>query len=95
MSQLFNMIDNQVQILLRLLIEDDTGNIQYGPWIKGPKYIRPILSIVTTLVYLAIIVWVGQYLWNQGLVPAMPRIFAPIYTYRQLLLTLLALMMLT
>lgn len=103
MSKIYKLIEEQVNILLRFVLEDDrTGQIQYGQWIKGPKWVKPAVQLLTTLVFLAVVLFFGLYLWNFGLQPAFPGLVAKIDSsnpaqaanpYTQLVLTLLAMMM--
>lgn len=104
MSKIYNMIESQINNLLRFKLEDDwSGEIKYNKWISGPKAVKPFVQAITTLIFLAVILTFGLYLWNTGLVPVFPGIVAPIdptnpsqaaNPYVQLILTLLALMML-
>lgn len=102
MSKLYKLIEEQVNILLRFIMEDDRGQIQYGKWIQGPKWVKPFIQFVTTIIFLLIILAFGLYLWNYGLHPVMPGLIARIDSnnplqarnpYAQLVLTLLALML--
>ncbi len=103
MSKIYNLIENQVNILLRFVMEDDmTGQVNYGAWIKGPKEIQLAVQVITTLVFIFIALFFGLYLWNYGLQPAFPGLVARIdgsnpaqatNPYSQLILTLLAIMM--
>ena len=105
MSRIYNLIEDQVNILLRFVLEDDmTGQIQYGRWIRGPKWVKPAVQLITTIVFIGIILSFGLFLWNYGLHPVFPGVVARIdpsnsaqaaNPYTQLVLTLLALMMLT
>jgi hypothetical protein len=101
MSKLYNLIENQVNIVLRILMEDnETGQIQYGAWISGPKWVKPIIALITTIVFLVILLIFGLFLWNNGLHRVMPNVFAEINDnnsyenkYTQIVITLLALML--
>ena len=103
MSRIYKMIEEQVNNLLRFQLEDDlTGRIQYNQWISGPKVIKPIIQLLTTLLFLAVVLFFGVYLWNNGLQPVFPNVIAKLNPadpnqasspYTQLLLTLMALMM--
>ncbi len=103
MSKIYMLIENQVNNLLRLVMEDDySGQIQYGPWIKSAKWVQPIVTALTTLIFLAIALSFGIYLWNYGIQPVFPGIVAKIdglnpaqasNTYVQLIITLIAIMM--
>lgn len=103
MSKIYKLIEEQVNILLRFVLEDErTGQIQYGQWIKGPKWVKPAVQLITTLIFLAIVLFFGVYLWNFGLQPVFPGVVAKINPadpnqaanpYTQLILSLLAMMM--
>ena len=105
MSRIYNMIEDQVNILLRIVLEDDqTGQINYGSWLSGPKWVKPLVTLITTVIFLLVIMSFGLYLWNYGLVPVFPGIVARIDAsnpsqasnpFVQLVVTFLALMMLT
>jgi len=95
------MIETQVNILLRFVLEDDRGNITYGPYIKGPKMIKPIIQFIALVIYLMVVMFFGLYLWNQGLHVAFPGVVMQLGTttyrqlpnpYVQLLVTLVAMM---
>jgi hypothetical protein len=103
MSKIYKLIEDQVNILLRFVLEDEyTGQIQYGKWISGPKWVKPFIHLITTLVFLFVVLFFGLYLWNFGLHPVFPGVVAKIdpmnpvqssNPYSQLVLTLVALMM--
>ena len=105
MSKIYKLIEEQVNILLRFLLEDEkTGQVHYPAWLPGGKYIKPVVQLLTILVFLAVVLIFGVYLWNYGLQPAFPGIVARLdpmnpsqasNAYTQLVLTLIALMMFT
>jgi hypothetical protein len=104
MSKIYTMIENQVNTLLEFTMVDDSGNLQFSSLIPNPKWIKPIVQIITAVIYLAIVLFFGLYLWNFGLQPVFPGIIAKIdpanpaqaaNPYTQLILTLLAIMMLS
>lgn len=103
MPKLYDMIEEQINILLRFMLEDeDTGEIQYGGWIKGPRWIRPIIYFVSLIIYILITLYFGLYLWNQGLHVAFPGVVAHIgpgisqqlkQPYSQLVVTLISMLL--
>ncbi len=105
MSKIYLLIQEQVNNLLRFVLEDnETGEIQYSSWVPGPKWVKPIIQLLTILIFLAVVLFFGLYLWNYGLQPAFPGIVAKLNPndpnqasnpYTQLILTLLALIMFT
>jgi hypothetical protein len=92
MSKLYTLIEQQVNNFLRLVFEDDSGNVEYGGIIPGAKWVAPVIQFIAILVFLFIILFVGQYLWNKGLVPAFSFV-QEIEDSQQMLLTLFALIM--
>jgi hypothetical protein len=101
MPRLYDMILEQSNILLRFFLEDDSGQVNYGPLIKGPKWVKPILYVMSIFIYLSILMVFGKYLWNQGLQVAFPGVVAHIgqgvsqqlpNPYQQLMVTMVALM---
>jgi len=103
MSKIYTLIENQVNALLRVRMEDDfTGEINYGPWIKGPKWVQPFVTGITIIIFIIIFMIFGLALWNYGIQPVLPGIVAKIdganpaqaaSPYVQLMITLLAFMM--
>ena len=102
MSRIYNLIENQVNSILRLLLEDNqTGQVDYS-WVGGPKWIQPIVTLITSVLFLTVLLSFGLYLWNFGLVPVFPGLVAPISStntaqaanpFIQLVITFIALMM--
>lgn len=103
MSKIYSLIEQQINVLLGFIVQDDPmGEVQYLGWVRGP-WAKPIITIITTLIYLLVVLAFGLYLWNYGLVPVFPNVIAAINPsnpaqatnpYSQLILTLLAIMML-
>ncbi len=104
MSKIYNLIESQVNTILRLVLEDDrTGQIDYG-WLGGAKYIQPLVMFITSVIFLFIILNFGLYLWNFGLAPVFPGLVAPISAANpsqasnpliQLVITFMALMLIS
>lgn len=102
MPKLFDMIEEQINIMLRFVLEDDeTGQVHYNSWIPGPKWVRPIIYFFSLLIYFLVILMFGLFLWNQGLHVAFPSMVAHIgpgqafqlaNPYSQLITSLVALM---
>jgi hypothetical protein len=101
MPRLYNLIEDQVSIITRMIMENDYGDVEYGGFIRSPKWVKPIINLVSVLIYLGILFVGGLFLWNRGLSAVIPAI-SPIGESRpkqlrnrftQLLLTLIALMM--
>lgn len=105
MSKIYKLIEEQVNMILRFVLEDDrTGQIKYGQWIKGPKEVKPFIHFISLIVFLVLTLTFGLTLWNQGLHPAFPGVVAKIdpsnplqnpNPYVQLVLSLLAVIMFT
>lgn len=103
MSKIYALIENQVNNILRILLVDDyTGEIKYGSFIPGPKWVAPVVSILTSLLFLFVVLTFGVFLWNKGLHPLFPNVVAVIdgknpnqanTEWVQLVLTLFALML--
>lgn len=106
MSKFYNLIESQVNLLARLIMEDDQGNVNWAFWNSyvKPKNMRFVINVIASLLYLALLMSVGVYLWNQGIHVMMPSIIQPLgfgksyqqsqNPYFQLLITLFAMMML-
>ena len=102
MSRIFTLIEEQVNNIVRILLEDqETGELMFGSWLPTPSYIQPLVSAVAIVLFLGLILVFGVYLWNKGLHPAFPGIVAKLDAsnpnqsgspYTQLLITLLAIM---
>lgn len=103
MSKIYSLIETQINNILRVVLVDDyTGEIKYGSMIPGPKWVAPVVSVLTSMVFLLIVLTFGVFLWNKGLHPVFPNIVAPIDGNNpiqssspgvQLVLTLFALML--
>lgn len=103
MSKIYSLIESQVNNILRIMLVDDyTGEINYGTMIPGPKWVAPVVSILTSVVFLMIVLTFGVFLWNKGLHPVFPNVVAVIDSKNplqassegmQLVLTLFALML--
>ena len=103
MSKIYSLIESQVNNILRIVLVDDyTGEVHYGAIIPGPKWVAPVVSFLTSVVFLLIVLTFGVFLWNKGLHPVFPNIVAQINGNNpaqassegmQLVLTLFALML--
>jgi hypothetical protein len=78
MSKLYNLIEGQVNTLLRFFMETDEGQIRYTDLLSGPKQIKAFIAIISAVVFGMITILFGLYLWNQGLHPVFPNVIAPI-----------------
>lgn len=105
MSRLYSIIENQINIILRMFFSNDQGQIQQDmleQYIK-PKSLRLVINVLAAFVYLVLLLIAGTYLYNQGLHVMAPSVLAPLgrgkvyqqtnNQYLQLLISLLALMM--
>lgn len=101
MSKILSLLSSQVGVLYTMFSRDTSDEVLYG-WDKGSPSVRLTIQLVTVIVFIMLIVMVGLYLWNRGLHPVFPSIIAPIDgtslnqfkdPYRQLIVTVLAIMM--
>lgn len=98
MSKLYSLIEDQVNIILRLIFEDDNGEVAGD---SAPKYLFLALKLISALFFLLVVLLAGLYLWNYGIAAVFPIVDAigepkPAQLdnpYMQLVITLLALMM--
>jgi len=69
MSKFYNLIEGQVNNLLRMVMEDDQGQVDWAFWDKyiKPKNVRFIIGLLASLIYLLLLSTLGIYLWNQGI----------------------------
>jgi hypothetical protein len=105
MSKLYNFIESQVNNMLQSLMTDESGRIQFNSIISTPAAIRPWIATLTTILFVMIMFIFGIFIWNQGLATVFPGVVARIEgngangqvnnKYIQLLITLVALNMLT
>lgn len=110
MSKLYNFIESQVNNMLQSLMTDESGRIQFNAIISTPASIRPWIAALTTVLFVMVMFIFGIFIWNKGLATVFPGVVAPIEgasmgqmnqygqmnnKYVQLLLTLVALNMLT
>lgn len=103
MSKIYALIESQVNNIMKvLLVDDQTGQVNYGGLIPGPKWVGLVVQLVASIIFLSIALFFGLYLWNYGLAPVFPNVIAPISpnnpsqagsAYVQLTLTLFALML--
>lgn len=105
MSNFYKIIENQVNIILRFVLsEDDKGELQYGSWVSGPRWVQLFVQVLTLLLFLTIVSIFGVYLWNNGISAVFPNVVQPLGVppseikqrdnpYLQLIITLFALMM--
>jgi len=102
MSKLYQLIQDQVDNIVRVLSKEDVqGNVYYPAWLGGNKYVKPVIQILSLLIFIFVALFFGVYLWNNGLQPVLPGVVAKIDPANmaqssspsvQMLLTLLALM---
>lgn len=105
MSKLYNFIENSiVNALSGFAFVDDKDDVYFlGLNIKTPKWwLNNLVKLVSFALYLIAVLFIGQYLWNQGLAAVMPNIILPIggpqqpqlaNPFAQLVITLFALSM--
>lgn len=79
MSRLFTIIQNQIEAVLRVVMEGDDGQVDWSYWgqFMPPKYLRVIIAFIAGLLYLLVMSVVGMYLWNQGLSVMAPSVIRP------------------
>ena len=103
MPVLYDFIYNQVTHIVRMLMEDADGTIRYTDFIPDERWLGPIITIISAMIFIFIALVFGVFLWNQGLVPAFPRVFAKLSSsspgqyrqpYVQFLITFFALQLL-
>lgn len=78
MSTLYYMLESQVNALLALMMKDENGEVKYNTLIPGPKYVQIAITGLTLILFITFTMAFGLYLWNKGLSPVMPSIFARI-----------------
>ncbi len=100
MSKLYTLIEDQVSLLLRTIYEDDYGQYHFGSFVSNMKILNAILFIMTMLIFIAIVMMFGLFLWNYGLATVFTFIrpignteVKQVGEYTQLMITLVALMM--
>lgn len=93
MSKLYSMVETQIGTLVSNMNVDSVLGLNLVMFVK----------IASSIVYIAIVLTFGIYLWNHGFQPLFPGLAAKIdgndsnqfsNEYAQLIMTLLALMML-
>lgn len=107
MSKLYNFIETSiVNAISGFAFVDDQDDVYFlGLNIKTPKWwLNTLIRVISLILYLIAVLFIGQYLWNQGLVAVMPNIVAPIgdapsrqlvNPFAQLVVTLFALTMIS
>lgn len=104
MSRIYSIIEGQINNILRIVMEGDEGQVDWDFWSQyiAPKYIRVLVNLLASIIYLMIFSVLGIYLWNQGLHVMAPSVLKPFgnKSYKQdkneffqLFVTLLALML--
>lgn len=102
MSKIYQLIQDQVDNIVRILSKEDVqGNVYYPAWLGGNKYVKPVIQVLSLLLFILVVLFFGVQLWNYGLQPVLPGVVAKIDPSNlgqdsnpmvQMLLTLLALM---
>ena len=104
MSRIYNIIEGQVNNILRMTMEGDEGQVDWNFWGQyiAPKNIRIMVNILASIVYLMLFSMLGIYVWNQGIHVMAPNVVKSFGSkqykqdkneYFQLFVTLLAIMM--
>ena len=102
MPTLYNIIYEQVMSMIRFNIEKEDGTNDYSYIIPDERWIKPIVHVISSLLFILIALIFGVFLWNKGLVPVFPDVIAKIdgrkgqqkTPYTQFILTFFALGML-
>ena len=85
-------------------MEGEEGQVDWDFWSQyiAPKYIRIIVNLLASIIYLMLFSMLGLYLWNQGIHVMAPNVVKSFGSkqykqhkneYFQLFVTLLAIMM--
>lgn len=76
MSRIYNIIEGQVNNILRITMEGEDGQVEWDFWSQyiDPKYIRVIVSLIASIIYLMLFSMLGIYLWNQGIHVMAPNV---------------------
>jgi hypothetical protein len=101
MLNLYHFINYYVDAFFYyLLVDQQTGQVQYNQYFSSGSTIRFIINITSFLLSVFVMVTLGLFFWNQGLVAAMPNVFKSIGNtfksselnnqYLQLLITIVA-----
>ena len=76
MSRIYNIIEGQVNNILRMAMEGEEGQVDWDFWSQyiAPKYIRIIVNLLASIIYLMLFSMLGLYLWNQGIHVMAPNV---------------------
>lgn len=76
MPTIYNIIYEQTMSLVRFNIEKEDGTIDYSYIIPDQRWIKPIVHIISSLLYVLFALIFGVFLWNKGLEPVFPGLIA-------------------
>lgn len=102
MPTIYNIIYEQVMSMIRFNIEKEDGSIDYSYIIPDQRWVKPIVHVISSLIFIFIALIFGVVLWNKGLAPVFPGIIVKMdgrkgqqkSQYAQFVLTFFALSML-
>lgn len=102
MPTIYNIIYEQVMSLVRFNIEKEDGTVDYSYIIPDQRWIKPIVHVISSLIFILFALIFGVILWNKGLAPVFPGILVKMdggkgqqkSAYVQFVLTFFALSML-
>lgn len=101
MLNLYHFINYYVDsFFYYLLVDQQSGQIQYNQYLSNGNSIRFLINLTSFLLSIFVMISLGLFFWNQGLVASMPNVFKSIGTtfkssemnnqYLQLLTTIIA-----
>lgn len=76
MSRLYNIFYENISLLMRLILEAPDGTIDYYGMFDGPKTVKLFIGVVSTVLFLVLLLTVGVSVWNQGLSTMFPNVIS-------------------
>ena len=72
---IYSLIESIVKNSVFKVLTDDDGNLL---GILEPAIVEPLIKLISFLLWIFIVLAIGQFLWNQGISAVMPSVVKPI-----------------
>jgi cellobiose-specific phosphotransferase system component IIC len=72
---LYSLIESIVRNSLFKALTDEEGNLL---GVLEPAIVEPLIKVLSFILWIFVVLMIGQFLWNQGIHAVMPSIIKPI-----------------
>ena len=75
MAIMYSLVETIVRNSIFKLLTDSEGNLL---GVLEPAIVEPLIKLLSFVLWIVLILMIGQFLWNQGIHSVMPSVIKPI-----------------